>query len=117
MPRTAKTYVGTRNARGDVRIRVVDIDGRTRDLEPRTDLFNHSPTGFEFGYAGSGPAQLALAILADVLHDDRKAVEWHQRFKFDRISPLPRDEPWSMSEGEVREWLAGVEAAKGEARA
>jgi hypothetical protein len=37
---------------------------RTRPLELRLDLFNHSPTGFEWGYGGSGPAQLALAILA-----------------------------------------------------
>jgi len=28
---------------------------------PRSDLRNHSPNGFEWGYSGSGPAQLALA--------------------------------------------------------
>src|SRR5467141_965015 len=26
---------------------------------------NHSPTGFAWGYGGSGPAQLALALLID----------------------------------------------------
>ena len=30
---------------------------------------HHSPTGFEFGYAGSGPADLALNVLEAVLRD------------------------------------------------
>lgn len=45
-----------------------------RPLEPRHDLRNHSPDGFEWGYSGSGPAQLALALAADVLGDDDRAV-------------------------------------------
>ncbi|GAF79707.1 unnamed protein product, partial [marine sediment metagenome] len=39
------------------------------ELPPRLDLRNHSPMGFECGYLGSGPAQLALALLADVFDD------------------------------------------------
>ncbi len=40
--------------------------GREDDerLPDRRDLFNHS-RGFEWGYGGSGPAQLALALAAD----------------------------------------------------
>jgi len=41
-----------------------------RPLEWRLDLRNHSPTGLEWGYGGSGPAQPALALAADVLRDD-----------------------------------------------
>jgi len=51
-------------------------------LSARRDLFNHSPCGFEWGYGGSGPAQLALAILCKVMHDDERAVRLHQPFKF-----------------------------------
>ncbi|HXR05085.1 MAG TPA: DUF6166 domain-containing protein [Verrucomicrobiae bacterium] len=43
-------------------------------LNPRLDLYNHSPTGFEWGYGGSGPAQLALAILADHLGNADEAM-------------------------------------------
>jgi len=43
--------------------RFVLVNGK--DLNPRSDLMNHSPDGFNWGYGGSGPAQLALAILAD----------------------------------------------------
>jgi hypothetical protein len=39
-------------------------------------------TGLEWGYSGSGPAQLALALAADVLGDDDKAQEIYQRLKF-----------------------------------
>jgi len=40
-------------------------DGIEWTLDPRLDLCNHSPTGFAWGYSGSGPAQTSLAILAD----------------------------------------------------
>ena len=39
------------------------------DPGPSQQLYNHSPTGFEWGYGGSGPAQLALAILFQVTDD------------------------------------------------
>jgi hypothetical protein len=45
-------------------------------------LCNHSPDGFECGYLGSGPAQLALAILLAAGVEDASAVRLHQRFKF-----------------------------------
>jgi Family of unknown function (DUF6166) len=37
----------------------------TKLLDPRCDLRNNASTGFVWGYNGSGPAQLALAILID----------------------------------------------------
>jgi hypothetical protein len=43
----------------------VHVDGQP--LDPRHDLYNHSPDGFEWGYHGSGPAQLALALCCLIL--------------------------------------------------
>ncbi len=40
-------------------------------------ILNHSPDGFAWGYSGSGPAQLALAILLEYTLQD-KAVQCHQ---------------------------------------
>jgi len=54
-----KRYVGIREGHAVT----VTVDGRR--LNPRRDLWNHSPSGFEWGYGGSGPAQLALAIYQD----------------------------------------------------
>lgn len=66
----------------------------------------HSPGGFEWGYEGSGPADLALNILLMVT--DRKTAEvWHQTFKHDFIAKLPYD-GGSMTVEEVREWLKKV---------
>lgn len=85
-----------KGVRGD-RCRVT-VDGRL--LQPRLDLFRHSPTGYEWGYRGSGPAQLALAILAHHLGDDERAVKLHQEFKRTVIAGLSQDS-WQMTTAEV----------------
>lgn len=59
-----KTYKGQRLAEG-CEVYVFTGDGRSYPLPLRLEIRSHSPTGFEWGYGGSGPAQLALAILAD----------------------------------------------------
>lgn len=79
-------------------------------LDPRLDLRSHSPDGFEFGYAGSGPAQLALAILAHATGDDELALAHHQKFKFETIATLSQS-PWRITQGEVRSWIARVLAS------
>ena len=59
------TYELVRTAAG-VRLTDEAIVGRPRQAitpEASLKLRNHSPTGFEFGYLGSGPSQAALAIL------------------------------------------------------
>jgi hypothetical protein len=60
-------------------------------INPRFDLCNHSPDGFEWGYGGSGPAQLALAICADYLQDDKLALKVYQYFKARVIAVQPKE--------------------------
>ena len=55
-----KVYHGTRTENG-VAIVVEEANGECHGLDPRYDLRAHSD-GFEWGYGGSGPAQLALAL-------------------------------------------------------
>jgi Family of unknown function (DUF6166) len=90
-----KTYEGRRQGYAVI----VTVDGRP--LNPRLDLYNHSPTGFEWGYCGSGPAQLALAILADHLADDRQALDMYQRFKWAVITELPRRRSWTLTNQDI----------------
>lgn len=45
------------------------------------ELINHSPDGFEWGYPGSGPAQLALAILLDHTDNEEFSLKNYQLFK------------------------------------
>ena len=80
----------------------VTVDGRP--LNPRLDLWNHSPTGFEWGYGGSGPAQLALAILADHLRDDEQAFNFHHRFKWAVVAEFPH-RSWALTSPQIDEVL------------
>jgi hypothetical protein len=90
-------YIGRRLQNGRVRVYKVSTVCYALDdeligpsLNPRFDLYNHSPTGFEWGYCGSGPAQLALAICADYLQDDKLALKVYQYFKDKVIAAQPK---------------------------
>jgi hypothetical protein len=92
-------YRGERTAKG---CKVWCLDGQQQqELPLRLDLENHSPTGPEWGYPGSGPAQLALALLAHTLGDDPLAVSLHQAFKDKVVVRLPQ-EGWQLTGGEIR---------------
>jgi hypothetical protein len=82
----------------------VYIGGVPLDPGASQAIYNHSPDGFSAGYNGSGPAQLALAIL---LHytDEQTAVRHYQRFKAEIIADLDPD-GFSLPERTVKRWLA-----------
>jgi hypothetical protein len=103
-----KTYEGRRQGYAVI----VTVDGHP--LNPRLDLYNHSPTGFEWGYCGSGPAQLALAILADHLADDRQALDMYQRFKWAVIVELPRKGSWTLTDQVIDQILQNIRNYKAE---
>ena len=84
---------------------LVSVNGVPLPLEPSLKILNHSPTGFAWGYMGSGPAQLALAMLLDYTGDATFANRYHQLFKIDIISDLPRDEVWSINSDEIDTWI------------
>jgi uncharacterized protein DUF6166 len=96
-----KRYEGKRNGTAAD----VTVDGVP--LNPRLDLWNHSPSGFEWGYAGSGPGQLALALLADCLGDDQEAVEWHQDYKAAVVAGL-HYAGWTLTEEDIEETLKAM---------
>jgi hypothetical protein len=97
-----KLYQGSRHENGDVVVvrfadhRVID---RAEALPLRLDLANHSPTGFEWGYGGSGPAQLALAICADVLGDVRGKEVYH--FVRERLISQMNTASWVITENQI----------------
>ena len=92
-----KVYEGGRSLDGAV----VTVDGKK--LPPRYDLKKLSPTGFEWTYEGAGPAQLALALLADHLGDDGKALALHEKFMRAVIADL--DNSWRLTGAEIDEAL------------
>lgn len=102
----SRTYVGTRKPDAPL-CRSYQVEANGSPLDPRVDLHEHSSDGLAWGYAGSGPAQLALALLADAL-DDETALEHYQRFKRHVVAELP-DDGWRLSEADIREWMAEVD--------
>lgn len=54
-------------------------------------VHNHSPDGFCWGYGGSGPAQLALALMLEIT-DKETALKEYQEFKWDVIACLPQSD-------------------------
>ncbi|NBU10014.1 MAG: hypothetical protein EBS84_13500 [Proteobacteria bacterium] len=97
------TYVGRREGHA------VIVSAGDQPLNPRLDLWRHSPTGFEWGYGGSGPAQLALALLADHLADDERALALYQRFKWTVVSHFPYA-GWTLTGRQIEHALASLSA-------
>jgi len=81
----------------------LSCDGQLIPLSESLKLRNHSPTGFEFGYGGSGPSQLALAILLDCV-GEKLALGFYQDFKFQFVSTEQGDE-LVIYEDEIKAWI------------
>lgn len=93
---TGKVYKGFAATRG---VEVHEPSGGIYRLDPRFDLYRHSPDGFMWGYGGSGPSQLALALAADVTGDDARAIRIYQTFKQVYVATvLDMDKDWTADE-------------------
>lgn len=121
-------YVGKVDGNGKTRVNVLFENAPGCRLPLRLDLWNHSPTGFNWGYGGSGPAQLALAILAFHFNNNKDfaeetcvakkikypnyyntvgdglAVLLHQQFKFAVIAHLDQGKDWVLTTRQIRDW-------------
>ena len=88
-----KVYEGGRSLDGST----VTVNGKP--LPPRHDLMRISKTGFEWGFEGPAPAQLALALLADHLGDGAEALRLHRAFMREVVARL--DNAWRLSSAEI----------------
>jgi hypothetical protein len=64
----------------------------------------HSPTGFSWGYGGSGPSDTARSILWDHLGRE-PGPSLYQAFKYDVVAKFPFGGEWTLSGDEVEAWL------------
>ena len=99
-------------------VKVILPSGHLRSLR---HVVLHSPTGFSWGYSGSGPADLALSILCDVLgerptekqiyHGRFKAYPHHQDFKREFVAQWEYGGRFEIDSDTIRDWLRkrGVE--------
>lgn len=83
----------------------VYVNGRLLDPKSSQKVYNHSPDGFAWGYSGSGPSQLALAILLKAGLPNDQAVQLHHAFKQEFIAGLPARRDFEL-ELDVKKWAA-----------
>ena len=87
---------------------LVTVDGAPLDWRSSLAERNHSPMGPAWGSGGSGPAQLALAILLAVTAA-AMAERFYQQFKWSIIAPIEADR-WALDVGDVLNWLESAAA-------
>lgn len=88
-----KTYEGKRTMDG----LVVTVDGKKLDEHYGVKQF--TKYGFEWTYDGESPQQLALAILADHLGDNGRAIALSEPFMKSVIANLDND--WTLTSADV----------------
>lgn len=118
-----KNIVYTGRTAGENNIVLILEDGRgtALPLEPSLAIRKHSPTGFAWGYGGSGPSQLALALILHAVGNceleernlkpmtaPQVAERYYQMFKNDFVSQW--GDSWKISQAEILGWLRQVEA-------
>jgi hypothetical protein len=109
-----KNYIihraGEERELGAVTVTVHDV-GKQFWLDPKRSqaLRNHSPDGFEFGYGGSGPSQLALGILLDFTDSPQQAMRWYQEFKWQFIGGV-KHPGGTILGNDIADWLRKMEA-------
>jgi len=77
---------------GIAKSRQVFLDGKKLDLDTSLDIFDHSPDGFNWGYSGSGPAQLAIAIITTLTGQPFG----YQTFKWQILTKLPQGKNFTI---------------------
>ena len=95
-----KTYQGDRALDGVE----VTVDGTP--LDERLDVKSISGMGFEWSYAGTAPAQLALAILCDHFGDADRALRHYEVFMEEIVANFNNE--WEMTSQDVETALKNI---------
>jgi hypothetical protein len=129
---TDAVYHGWPLPDGRIAVVIESLPGTYRSLPHQV---RHSPTGFNCGYNGNGPRDLALSILTDALmslpasppglqqptrqasgatsgsaqarrHEGELADTPYIRFAEEIIARLPARTPWTLRRSDILRWLA-----------
>jgi hypothetical protein len=98
-----------RTGRGGFIVEVFSAEDGKIVTAPLPHVERHSPDGFNWGYGGSGPADLALSILAFVSGDGeamKSRPALYQAFKNDVVAVLPSADGFTLPVVLVQAWLA-----------
>jgi hypothetical protein len=99
-----KVYSGNRTKEGHPIVMTDSPSGWVQlEPEPSQAIRNHSPDGFNFGFGGSGPSQLALAILLDFTGDAVIAEKYYRKFLWAYVATW--GDKWQITGEEIKAWL------------
>ncbi len=98
----AKTYKGLNTGPGPQGVIVIAGE----EKYSLRHVLRHSPDGFQWGYGGSGPAELARCILLDLLGTKKNSLinGIYQEFKREFIESAYGD--LFIREEDIRKWLS-----------
>lgn len=118
--KTMKKWSYEAKREGGAVIATVNIETNEGGIEkfPLHHFARHSPSGFEFGYGGSGPADLAYSILVhwflsykfSLEEAKEEAAAHHQEFKRDFIAI--EDKHLVIADSDIKNWWGGQEETK-----
>lgn len=94
---------------------VIKNDNIASPLDTHSDLINHSPDGFNWGYGGSGPTQLAFAIMYEYgkskfskeIDAYKFAIAHYIKFRDDYIASV-QESSFEVSFDQMERWLDSV---------
>lgn len=81
----------------------VTVNGRRLRPERSQRVWAHTPYGFEWGYRGAGPSQLALALVLDATDSSAIAGLCYGWFRDAVVSQW--GDVWAITAGEIRDWV------------
>jgi len=106
-------YVGKRNPEDSFDL-TITVENDKGMVTPLKQIVRHSPTGMEWGYGGSGPADTALSILVDFLLRTKKDLTEKQAIKMvdrhymdfkDKFIASADREGFELKDETIRQWL------------
>lgn len=101
------TYTGKNTGAGPQKVSIINKEGYTTTLKQR--IVRHSPDGFQWGYGGSGPADLALNLLFDYFLRTKRvearklAIALYQAFKWTFIANAPKE--LNIKSEDIERWM------------
>lgn len=100
-----KVYRGNAKTR---KVNFVEVDDLTREVlrsDPLEHVCLYSPDGFNWGYSGSGPADLALSILCHA-EGYTEAYKHHLKYKEQVISKLVTGQDFEININSVHHFMS-----------
>lgn len=102
--KTAQTTTEFPGVRGTFNTDQIHAASGIKTNVPR-QIYRHSPTGYNFGYGGSGPADWALNICLLLVHAD-DAYNLYQKFKFQFVAVGESDnERLEIPRADAEQWF------------